>query len=291
MAIEPAPGLRADWLNAWLAALGITALLPGTRLSWTPEAVPVALFSTPDDLSPLAQALALALPSLEELDGLAIARRRPPAADFGRKVSPEVFSERAGLARISGDWSLSSTVTDLVAEVPNEGLPHSPFDPSAPQGRTLWERVVGCRQLLTDPSRSLAATLSGRGKRVRSNGLGFDIQRLVAGVQDAEKQVDPVVELLAFAGLELIPFRGDGKSARARGWFGPTGRPGSFRWCAWADPLDRWGIDAFLDVVMGRTVGPEEAARLGVLARYHTVPYQALGSADPTRAYAAARDA
>lgn len=290
MALEPAPGLRADWLNAWLAALGIAALLPGVRLSWTPEAVPVAQFSAPDDLSPLDQALALALPSLEELDGLAIARRQPPAGDFGRKVSLEVFSERAGLARISGDWSLSSTVSDLVAELPKEGLPHSPFDPSAPQGRTLWERVVGCRQLLTDPAQSIKATLAGRGKRVKSNGLGFDIQRLVAGVQDAEKQVDPVVELLAFAGLELFPFRGDGKSARARGWFGPAGRPGSFRWCSWADPLDRWGIDAFLDVVMGRMIGREEAARLGVVARYHTVPYQALGSADPTRAYAAARD-
>lgn len=291
MAIESAPGLRADWLNAWLAAVGVTVLVPGVRLSWTPEAVPVAWFNVPAALPSLAQAVALALPSLEVLDGLAIARRLPHAADLGRKVSPEAFSERAALARASGDWSLSSTVTDLVAELPKEGLPHSPFDPSAPQGRTLWERVVGCRQLLTDPAQSIKATLAGRGRRVKSNGLGFDIQRLVAGVQDAEKQVDPVVELLAFAGLELFPFRGDGTSARARGWFGPAGRPGSFRWCSWAEPLDRWGIDAFLDVVMGRMIGREEAARLGVVTRYHTVPYRALGSADPTRAYAAARDA
>lgn len=290
MATEPAPGLRSDWLNGWLAALGVTALLPGVRLSWTSEAVPAAQFSVPDHLSPLAETLALAMPSLEALDGLAVARRRPPGADFGRRVSPEVFSERAGLARISGDWSLSSTVTDLVAELPDEGLPHSPFDPSAPQGRTLWERVVGCRRLITDPAPSITATLAGRGKRARSNGLGFDVQRLVAGVQDAEKQVDPVVELLAFAGLELMPFRGDGKSARARGWSGPPSRPGSFRWYAWAEALDRWGIDAFLDVVMGREVRPEEQARLGVVARYHSVPYQALGSADPTRAYAAARE-
>ncbi|HUY24956.1 MAG TPA: hypothetical protein VMV09_06595, partial [Candidatus Saccharimonadales bacterium] len=251
MPVVPAPGLTSDWLNGWLAALGVTTLLLDVRLSWTSDPVPAAQFDVPDHLSSLPEALARALPSLEALGELAVARRLPPAADFGRRVSLDIFAERAKVARTAQDWSLSSTVTDLVADLPDEGLPHSPFDPAAPQGRTLWERVVGCRQLLADPARSITATLAGHGERVESNGLGFDVRRLIAGVQEAAKRVDPVVELLAFAGLELMPFRGDGKSARARGWTGPAGRTGAFRWCAWSQALDRWGIDAFLDLVLG----------------------------------------
>ena len=30
-----APGLPADWLNGWLAAIGVTVLIPGARLRWT----------------------------------------------------------------------------------------------------------------------------------------------------------------------------------------------------------------------------------------------------------------
>ena len=287
----PAPGLTADWLNGWLAALGITAMLPEVRLSWSPDPVPAAQFELPDHLPSLPEVLASALPSTQELEKLAVARRRPPAADFGRKVSLAVFAERAEVARVSDDWSLSSTVTDLVGDPPDQGLPHSPFDPAAPQGRTLWERVIACRQLIADPARSIAATFAGHGERVESNGLGFDVRRLTAGVQEAAKRVDPVVELLAFAGLELMPFRGNGMSARARGWTGPTGRPGAFRWCAWSQALERWGIDAFLDLTLGRDLRPEQQARLGVVACYHTVPYQPLGAADATRAYAAEREA
>jgi len=42
-----APGLTADWLNAWLAAIGVTVLVPGIRLGWSADPLPVAHFDIP----------------------------------------------------------------------------------------------------------------------------------------------------------------------------------------------------------------------------------------------------
>ncbi len=287
---ESAAGVTLDWLNAWLAALGVTVLVPEVRLRWTSEVVPSACFVLPPDSPSLPELVGAALPSVDDLSRLAIARQRADVKELTRQVSLEVYVERAGMARQLKDTSLSSTLTDLVAELPNDGLPHSPFDPPAPQGITLWQRVLSCRKAILDPAVDVDASLSGRGRRIANNGLGFDARRLVAGVrQGAPLRVDPVIEVLAFCGLALFPIRGNGAEARARAWTGPGGRPGSFQWCAWAPPLDRWAIDALLDMVGSARATAAVASHLGITEWYRTVPYQRRGAADPTRAYGAER--
>lgn len=278
-----APGLTVDWLNGWLAAIGVTVLVPNARLRWSSDAVPHAVFAVPDDGPSAVERIAAALPTVDDLASLAIARPGDGGAEFARKVALDTYRLRAGLARAIRDWSLSSSVTDLVAELPPDGLQHSPFDPSAPRGVTLWERVVACRRVIGAEVDAVARTMSGFGVRASVNGLGFDVRRLVAGVRPGALGVDPVVELLAFCALGLFPVRGDGRAVRTRGWTGPAMRRGSFRWFAWTPWLDRWAIDALLDAGFGS--GPEQSARLGVTAWYQSVPYQGLGSADVTRAY------
>ena len=129
MAEQEAPGLTVDWLNGWLAAIGITVLLPEVRLRWTTDPVPFARFVLPDDGPPLAERVSAALPSLDDLDRLSTARWRQDRSELSRHVSLAAYADRASMARESEDASLSSSLTDLVAEVPSEGLPHSPFDP------------------------------------------------------------------------------------------------------------------------------------------------------------------
>jgi hypothetical protein len=287
--VDLAPGLTLDWLNGWLAALGVTVLVPDVRLGWTSDVVPSACFTLAQGASSVAEMVGEALPSVDDLGALAIARQRSDGAELGRRVGLDTYLDRAALARRSGDTSLSSTLTDLVAELPKEGLPHSPFDPPMPKGVTLWERLVACREAIVDPRAEVEATFAGIGRRVAGNGLGFDARRLVAGVRDAGPRIDPLLEVLAFCGLALFPFRGNGTQSRARGWTGPAGRRGSFQWCAWAPPLDRWAIDALLDMVGEARTSMALAGRLGISRWYRTVPYQAKGAADSTRAYGAER--
>ncbi|MCZ7537436.1 MAG: hypothetical protein M5T61_17020 [Acidimicrobiia bacterium] len=285
---EHAPGLVVDWLNGWLAALGITALLPEVRLSWTGGAVPHAGYLLPADAPPLAELVAAAMPTLDEIDELAIARRRSGCAEFTRNVSLGVYAERAQIARATGDWSLSATLTDLVTQIPRDGLPHSPFDPPVPKGITIWQRLRSCREAVTGVE-DVECSLMRLGRRIGNNGLGFDARRLVAGVRQGGPQVDPVIEVLAFFGVACFPARGTGREARARGWLGPGRRPGSFRWCSWAPALDRWAIDALLDLAPRARDDTALARRLGIGEWYLTVPFRPLGPSDVTRAYGAER--
>ena len=48
MAEVKCPGLPAFWLNAWLAAVGATVLVPRIRLRWTGDRTPVAVLSSED---------------------------------------------------------------------------------------------------------------------------------------------------------------------------------------------------------------------------------------------------
>ena len=286
---EHAPGLGVDWLNGWMAAIGVCALVPDLRLRWADGPVPTACFLVPDD-APLPELVARSLPSEEQLGSLAIARRLDGRPELPRTVTLAAYADRAVVERQTRDASLSSTLTDLVDEKQADDLPHSPFDPAVPRGITLWERVMSCRQAIEDPVKDLAATFAGKGRRVAANGLGFDARRLLAGVQEADKRVDPVVELLAFLAMPLFPMRGNGKQddqARARGWQGPARQTGSFRWCAWSPYLDRWGIDALVDLLPGARQDPAAAKRLGVTAWYHSVPYRWMSPSDTTRAYGA----
>jgi hypothetical protein len=77
---------------------------------------------------------------------------------------------------------------------------------------------------------------------------------------------DPVVELLTFAALLLFPVRGNGRRIRQRLWTDNSTRRGAFQWIAWRPALDRWGIDALLDLqprdIGGLTVVHQQVASL-----------------------------
>lgn len=209
--------LRSDWVNSWLAAIGILRLLPDATLAWDGRGTPLARLETTGHAG-LASRLAEALPTVDDLDGLVIARHRSDQPELPRTVDLNTFKSRAVLARAAQgrDASLDATLTDL-GDPKRDPISHAPFDPPMQKGITLWERVATCRASLppsgTDLERLIDASLNGRGNRVQANGLGFDVTRNAGGVHGsgADVMVDPVIETLAFEGTQLFPFRGDGR--------------------------------------------------------------------------------
>ena len=292
------PGWRASWVNAWLAAVGATVLDERIRLRWTTDGEPTAVLSS-EALDPVA-ALVESWPDAEFLSDLPIAEDWRGAAKLQRHVSCEAFAARARATRShTYAWTLSSTMTDLAVDEHGE-VAHAPFDPAGP-GSIKWlhHRLLKVHGHVDCPATRLRESLAGWADRVKDNGLGFDQTRLGSLQDTTETWVDPVVEVLAFFGLAILPVRGRGidrrlaRSAdfggRQRGWRQPTAGSGprSFHWPAWSQPLDSDGIDALLD-----SWDPEREdarARLGVHAAWRTVPYQPRSSADPTRAFGAAR--
>lgn len=282
MTSTSAPGLRADWLNAWLAAIGITVLLPSVRLSWTPAPVPHAvLHHDSDGDDDLIAAIAAALPDQTCINALVIARSHPHAsATLGRHVDVGTYQERARLARANGDPTLAMCLTDL-GPLRDGQADHAPLDPPAPRGTTLHDRLSKCRSHITDPPAAVRGTLTGTARRVQANGLGFDHTRLLTPSEPhGDTWIDPTIEVLAFAGMTLLPTRGDGRHAAQRGWTAPASKPGAFTWPTWPHPLTAAGIDALLDRYWSG------ARRLPEAPAFQTVPYQPRGSADTTRAYA-----
>ena len=150
-----APGLTADWLNAWLAAIGVTVLLPEVHLSWSDDAIPYAQLHAPD-VSGLADLLAERLPTEGSLAESTIARNLEGTTHaFGRNVTLEAFRERARVERPSGTHELAASVTDLRfdRDIDQLNLPHGAFDPPAPRGETLWSRAAACVHMLgADPA-------------------------------------------------------------------------------------------------------------------------------------------
>lgn len=279
MATTTAPGLPADSLNAWLAAIGSTILVEGLRLAWTASAHPVAKFHLTADSLP--DRIAEALPSDAELAGLAIARSAPKGAtqEFPRKPAIEAYAARARYSREHGDRSLAGSVTDLGKR---DDLDHSPFDPPVPKGITLGERIASCAGCIGDPRGQVAATLAGRAHRLKGNGLGFDHRRYLSPADPVgDVWIDPVIELLASVALEMLPIRGDGRRAAARGWTDSPMKEGSFTWPVWDEPLDAPAIDAYLDAFWN--------ARLQAPHAYTTVPYRPRATSDVTRGYASRR--
>jgi hypothetical protein len=278
-------GLPTDWLNGWLAAIGVTVLVPGVRLCWTDDGVPSAVFETAQPVD-LPKVVADALPTPETLARSAIARRLPGTEhDFGRNVTLAAFRERAVLERRAGEGILAALVSDLRADLKPDNLEHGAFDPPAPRGETLWSRATACAQALATANiaQRVRDTFNGSGRRETLNGLGFDARRFPAGMHAArDVYADPVVELLAFAVLPLFPTRGDGRRIRQRLWTDSSTRRGAFQWIAWRPALDRWAIDALFDLP------PRDVGRL-TLTKYRVIPYQPAARADTTRAYFAER--
>jgi transcriptional regulator with XRE-family HTH domain len=159
-----APGLAADWLNGWLAAIGITVLIPGTRLRWTEDAVPWAVFET-DEPMDLAIMVARALPTPDKLATSPIAKTLSGTAhDVNRHVTLAAFTERAAIERHDGDGFLTASVSDLKNTQFNPSdLDHGAFDPPAPKGITLWERATACSFALVTVARQIRRFREERG--------------------------------------------------------------------------------------------------------------------------------
>lgn len=278
MTIYEARGLTADWLNAWLAAIGITVLVPDTRLAWSDGPSPYALFSIRDGR--VLDALAEAFPSEDELALL--------ANDLPQKAKLTAFRNVAMLARSTHDHSVVAFASDLKRDLRDDEVKRGPFDPGVPAGRSVRFRLMKCRKDLPsarDELRSrLEMTLSGTAVRTPGNGLGFDYRRIAAGVQrEADKHVDAAVELLAFYGLALFPVRGNGFRIAQRGWVDDADKRGAFTWPTWEHSLDRWAVDAALDIWYSKH---QRKALWGLNAGYQSVPFRKTATKDPTRGFA-----
>lgn len=292
MADHVARGLGADWLNAWLAAIGVTVLVPDITLRWTDDPVPRARFSVAEGAD-LAAIVAGTLPTVDDVEAMAFAGLR-------QAVSRNDFGTAAARARISGDDSLAVLVTDL-AETEGQGLFKGNFNVGAEGKASLDRRLADCcRNLGTgdECAAQVAATIEGRGRRAAVNGLGFDYRRLAGPTpMETDKWADPVAEVLAFHGTLMFPARGDGRRLRQRGWL--ESRRHRFVWPTWRDPLDRWAIDSMLDLTYA-ALAPNGSLALarrrplrrvegwGVTGLYGLVPFAKAGNA-VTKGYASER--
>ncbi len=277
-----APGLPATWLNAWLAALGVTVLVDDARLRWSNDGVPVAVLdiAAADDVAAI---IAESLPSCDQLDAMAIARPR-----LERRVDLDSYRAASEVARRSRDFSLSSSATDLAGPDDSGHLPHAPLDPAVPRGETLWDRLKRCREALDGewPRAELVRrSLEGRGMRVESNGLGFDFTRIKESGDKSAPRVDPVIECLAFYGLAFFPVRGNGRTVRPRGW---RDTPIKLTWPTWSPYLDRWAIDALLGLAFREQITRWHRLGLGIDHAYESVRFRA-SSDDRTTGFASRR--
>jgi hypothetical protein len=292
--------------------VGATVLVPDLRLAWTDDPVPLAVLHLQGGHD-VAEAIAEALPNLEDLGHLAIARHRPDAPELPRTVKLEAFQSRVRLVQSgalgAGDRSLEMGLTDLY-DLRSDEVPHAPFDPPVPKGVTLYERVVACRKAIEGLGQAgslVRASLLGRGLRVQINGLGFDYRRRADSVHaDSKPHSDPVVELLAFFGLQLFPLRGNAhvkQQPRQRGFSDRASRRHAFRWPCWTELLDAWAVDALLDrfhAACPRLSAKEleghwdrhavaTLRRLGIHGVYGSVYQEPRGQADSYRAFASER--
>lgn len=292
------PGLPASWLNAWLAAVGATVLDSRIRLRWTTDSTPVAVLSA-KDLDPVV-ALAGSWPDIDELADMPIAERWKGTPPLPRKVSVEAFVARARTTRSHDrSWTLSSTMTDLDVDKNGE-VAHAPLDPAGP-GTIKWlhHRLLKVHHHVEPSAERLQESFMGVAARVNDNGLGFDLSRMGSQSDASGMAVDPVIEVLAFFGLALLPVRGAGidrstgstsySAAIQRGWRRTPGRrlERRFMWPVWADALDHAGVDALLDIWK-----PNERRgwqRLGVHAAWQSVRFEPRASADATRAFGSER--
>ena len=287
-AVYDAPGLRADWLNGWLGAIGVTVVVPEVKLGWTDEVCSHAVFYYEDGLTDndFIEKLSEGIPNKSILEQSVL-------KGMSRQVTLEDFCNRAQEERKNHSTYLAASVSDLLpdAKIQKDGLEHGAFDPSAPGSTgSVHDRALRCAEKIPDDKRLdwIRKSLAGNGERVEVNGLGFDSRRLASGVQvnkASSPHADPVVELLCLAALAIFPTRGDGSQVFQRGWSNGVTKKGAFKWVAWHPALDRWGIDAFLDLDHSDVPGNN----VNVIARYEVVPRQPNGQSDVNRAYCARR--
>ncbi len=271
--IVEAPAWTADWLVAWLAAVGVTYRDRTVRLRWTDGPLPTAVFHCDGEA-----ALNATVPSFDEIKTIVIARDLPGFDEFPRKPTHEQFSDRARPARERNDLSLGATVSSFGIDKTEE-LPHSPFDPSVPRGITLHQRLLSSREAVAD-GEFLVDSMRGQATTASTNGLGFDFRRLAASSVPGDNLViDPLVETMAFFGLLLFTQYGKG----TRGWRdGSAFSTGAFRWPVWRPALDWAGIDALFDRFSNGLSAP-------VTATFESVAYAPTATADTTRGFGSRR--
>ena len=296
--IVACPGLQASWINGWLAAVGATALDSRIRLHWSTGAAPVAVLSAGEE-SPVS-VLRRSWPTRSDLQELPIAETWGGTGQLIRKVNVGDFKARVRVARSHRySWTLSSTLTDLCVDK-NGKVAHAKFDPAGP-GTIKWlhHRLLRVHKEIEQISEDqLLAAFENRATRIRVSGLGFDQTRLGSLADDTDKFVDPVVEVLAFYGIGILPVRGSGmkgdSAAVQRGWLrwnkGERRNKGrTFLWPAWKQPLDIFGIDALLDAWVKsfrNSTWKRNWSRLGIHAGWRLVSYEPRGgSSDPTRGF------
>lgn len=274
-------GLPADWLNGWLAAVGATVLVDGMRLRWAGSGSPVAVLSLPGDADPL-DAISATWPSLADMAAWPIADIAPDGGVLPLNPTVEQWRARVAAARTGNDsWMLSSLFTDLVFNHHDRvwSVGRGVLHPPAPTGRTMHHRLSHLSRTAVDRG-GIARSLDGIGERSGGQGLGFDLGRVGSLADSSSQSVDPVVEILAFHGLALLPLRGSESGyLRQRG----VSPQRSVSWSAWSRPLDRWAIDALLDRAES---WPPDIDELG---RWSSISFEAQSSMDPTRGHGSKR--
>lgn len=262
-------GLPASWPNAWLAAVGCTVLVEGMRLSWTDEADPVAVLSH-NDTHPL-DALVNHWPTPQRFNKMALAvlfNIKSEAGNPGESVI-EVGAFRDAMSDIAtpDKRSLSGFYCDQDTEETKNGpacatswfFHHG--KPGATTLKTCLDKVSDGVAKVSDICGlrdSLLQAFNGTPQLDDQQGLAFDGRRKPRNNHpDASEQVSPIVELLSFWGVSVLPLRGQGTAAKNSHSLRPTQRCQSghvLRYPTWDHAsgldhqagLDRWGIDALL---------------------------------------------
>lgn len=290
-----APGLTADWLHGWLAALGITVLVEGCRLGWTDDLIPMAVLEFEGNLP---ATIARLLPDADELASMVIGKADRDHPEVAYKLLPTEYQKTCRQARmVHRDFSLGITMTDLAELEEHERgwvIKTSQFYTPLSKGGTLWARLNGVRKLLPESVGEdvIRASLKGEGEFSHAYGLGFNVRQLAAGsppekhYQGREKPpstprwVDPVIEILAFYGLAFFPVRGTSMKGlpQTRGW---QSRSPQFSWPVWAANLEHWAIDAML----GGVYSGADDSSLGVRGRFEVARYKPSHEQNCTRGY------
>jgi hypothetical protein len=231
-----APAWTADWINGWLAAIGVTVICPDIKLCWTNTTTPTAIFTTttPDNI---AETIAAHFPPKTFLDDTAIANTA--------KQHPEDddYVKGAQQARDKADWYWASSYSDL-GPIGNKKEDHyrkSLFYPGVPKGIKLTDRVANIAKQSWGKATDIELSMNGALPRVQGNGLGYDPKRLIdPAYPHSDVAIDPVVESLAVFAMLLFPVRGNGYRTNTRGETNTT----RFRWTTWNKPMDLAAIDA-----------------------------------------------
>jgi len=243
-------------------------LTPGLRLSWSEDAEPVAVLRHP---APLAEAIVSGWPTSGRIQSMPLNAMQPLMPLTPAGAPSEEFVEASAFRQVlqprravaPDDHSVCAFFTDQSThDQKHQGTlrvacAQSPFFQHGTRGTgTVYDRLVKVTQEMAAaglPTKDFVqGTLNGIPRLVACNGLGFDARRHAKNNRPSAEgmMVDPVVEILSFWGLALLPLRGDGSHTRRDGRPRQKCQSNDRRllYPAWRQeqPLDRWGIAALL---------------------------------------------